>query len=299
MAGWGKRLEKTDSCSQTQMPKGVVDPAGAARRIRLATYPPSPALQPFVDYHWVVQWDLEGRPPETQRVLPYPNAHLVFDRGRTAIHGVVRGAFERKVEGAGKLLGVRFKPGGLRPFLPHPLSRLADRTMPVDGVLGVAGAEAELRVLGAEAGRSGEPGGGNAASAGGGRSDADMVQAAEALLAAALPPVDPRALLVQRAVEAAAAEDGPVSVAALSALLGIEERTLQRLFSNYVGVSPKWVIQRFRLQEATWQLGRAAAPDLAALAARLGFFDQAHFTRGFTQLVGKPPLEYWKSQQAA
>lgn len=285
-----KRLEKADSDAQKQMPKGVVDPVGAARRIRLATYPPSAALQPFVDYHWVVQWDLDGRQPETQRVLPYPNAHLVFDRGRTAIHGVVRGAFERKLEGAGKVLGVRFKPGGLRPFLPHPLSRLADRTMPVDEVLGVAGAEAELRVLGEAGGSQG---------AGGERSDRDMVAAAEAMLAAALPPVDERARLVQQAVEAAAAENGPVSVAALSGLLGIEERTLQRLFSNYVGVSPKWVIQRFRLQEATWRLGRAAAPDLAALAAQLGFFDQAHFTRGFTQLVGKSPLEYWKSQQAA
>ncbi|KQV79499.1 hypothetical protein ASD15_19450 [Massilia sp. Root351] len=282
-------MEKTDN-GGAPMPKGVVDPAAAARRIRLASYPPSPALQPFVDYHWVVQWDRNGGPPQTQRVLPYPNAHLVFDRGNTAIHGVVRGAFERKVEGAGKVLGVRFKPGGLRPFLPHPLSRLADRTMPVDGMLGVAGVEAERRVLGAEAG-------GNGGDAGEARSDTDMVQAAEALLAAVLPPADPRALLAQRAVAAAAAEDGPVSVAALSDLLGIEERTLQRLFSNYVGVSPKWVIQRFRLHEATWQLGRAAAPDLAALAARLGFFDQAHFTRGFTRLVGKPPLEYWKSQQ--
>lgn len=286
-------MEKTDSA--LRMPKGVVDPAGAARRIRLATYPPSPALQPFVDYHWVVQWDLDGRQPETQRVLPYPNAHMVFDRGCTAIHGVVRGAFERKVEGAGKVLGVRFKPGGLRPFLPHPLSRLADRTMPVDGVLGVPGAEAELRVLGAEASsaRSGSGGSGGDV-----HSDSAMVAAAEAMLGARLPPVDERALLAQQAVEAAAAANGPVSVAALSAQLGIEERSLQRLFSNYVGVSPKWVIQRFRLQEATWQLGRAAAPDLADLAARLGFFDQAHFTRGFTQLVGKPPLEYWKSQQA-
>ena len=289
-----KRLEKTDNGAP--LPKGVVDPAGAARRIRLATYPPSPALQPFVDYHWVVQWDLDGRSPETQRVLPYPHAHLVFERDRSAIHGVVRGAFERKVEGAGKVLGVRFKPGGLRPFLPHPLSRLADRTMPVDDVLGVTGAEAELRVLGEQAWRGADSGTGET---GCGRSDAQMLQAAEALLAAVLPPPDPRALLAQRAVEAAAAENGPVSVAALSDRLGIEERTLQRLFSNYVGVSPKWVIQRFRLQEATWQLGRATAPDLAALAARLGFFDQAHFTRGFTQLVGKPPLEYWKSQQGA
>lgn len=284
MLGSEKRLEKTDSGAQ--LPKGVVDPAAAARRIRLACHAPSPALQPFVDYHWVVQWDLQDRPPEMQRVLPYPNAHLVFDRGQTAIHGVVRGAFDRKVEGAGKVLGVRFKPGGLRPFLPHPLSRLADRTMPVDDVLGLPGEEAERRVLGCP-------------ERDGGSSDAAMVAAAEALLMAVLPPVDERALPAQQAVAAAAAENGPVSVAALSQQLGIEERTLQRLFSNYVGVSPKWVIQRFRLQEATWQLGRAAAPDLAELAARLGFFDQAHFTRSFTQLVGKPPLEYWKSQQAA
>lgn len=263
---------------KTDIPKGVVDPLGAARRIRLATYPPSAALQPFVDYHWVVEWDMGARPPETQRVLPFPNAHLVFDLGRTAIHGVVRGAFERKVEGAGRVLGIRFKPGGLRPFLDHPLSRLADRTMPVDRVLGMDGAEAERRVLGQE-------------------NDAAMVAAAEAMLGAALPAQDERALLAASAVQAAAAEHGPASVAALSEQLGIEERSLQRLFSNYVGVSPKWVIQRFRLQEAAWQLAKPAPADLAALAARLGFFDQAHFTRSFSKLVGQSPLEYWKSQQ--
>lgn len=266
-------MQKTDT------PKGVVDPLGAARRIRLATYPPSAALQPFVDYHWVVEWDMGARPPEVQRVLPYPNAHLVFDRGQTAIHGVVRGAFERKVEGAGRVLGVRFKPGGLRPFLAQPLARLADRTMPVDEVLGIAGAEAELRVLGQE-------------------SDEAMVAAADSMLAHALPAPDERALLAAEAVRAAAAEHGPISVAALSAQLGVEERSLQRLFSNYVGVSPKWVIQRFRLQEAAWQLAQAAPADLAALAVRLGFFDQAHFTRSFSKLVGQSPLEYWKSQQS-
>lgn len=266
-------MQKTDT------PKGVVDPLGAARRIRLATYPPSAALQPFVDYHWVVEWDMGARPPELQRVLPYPNAHLVFDSGRTAIHGVVRGAFERKVEGAGRVLGIRFKPGGLRPFLAHPLSRLADRTMPVDELLGIDGAEAEQRVLGQQ-------------------SDEAMVAAAEALLGARLPAQDERAQLAAQAVQAAAAEHGPVSLTALSEQLGMEERTLQRLFSNYVGVSPKWVIQRFRLQEAAWQLAKPEPADLAALAARLGFFDQAHFTRSFSKLVGRSPLEYWKSQQA-
>jgi transcriptional regulator GlxA family with amidase domain len=202
----------------------------------------------------------------------------VFDKGRTAIHGVVRGAFDRTVEGAGRVLGVRFKPGGLRPFIGQPLSRLADRTMAVDDVLRVATAEAEQRVLGQD-------------------SDASMVAAAESMLIASLPRADPRALLAEQAVNAAAAVNGPASVDALADQLGMEERSLQRLFSNYVGVSPKWVIQRFRLQEATWRLGQCDSVDLSALADQLGFFDQAHFTRNFTRLVGKSPLEYWKSQQ--
>lgn len=271
-------MDKPDTAPAT--PKGVVDPLGMARRIRLATYPPSAPLALFVDYFWIVEWDMGARAPEIQRVLPYPNAHLVFDRGQSAIHGVVRGAFERTVAGAGRVLGVRFKPGGLRPFIGHPLARLTDRTMPVDDVLRLPTMDAEQSVLD---------------SAG----DTGMTGAAEAMLLAVLPAPDPRALVAAQAVAAAAAADGPASVAALCAQVGIEERALQRLFSNYVGVSPKWVIQRYRLQEASWRLARPGPVDLAALASELGFFDQAHFTRHFTKLVGASPLEYWKSQQGA
>jgi len=286
MSSMEKILHKPDTDATilsplgAEIPKGIVDPAGAARRIRLASYPPSPPLQCFVDYFWIVEWNMHGRAPEIQRVLPYPNAHLVFDQGQTAIHGVVRGAFERTVEGAGRVLGIRFKPGGLRAFIDLPLTRLVDRTMPVDDVLKIGTAEAEQRVLGQD-------------------NDDSMVAAAESLLLAVLPPPDPRALLAEQAVNAAAATHGPISVAALSEQLGIEERSLQRLFSNYVGVSPKWVIQRFRLQEATWHLARPGPVDLSALAGQLGFFDQAHFTRDFKKLVGQSPMEYWKSQQGS
>lgn len=139
-------LDKPDTSAGAA--KGLVDPRGAAQRLRLATYPPSPALAPFVEYFWVVQWDLPGRTPEVQRVLPYPNAHLVFEHGQSAIHGVVRGAFERTVSGAGRVLGVRFHPGGLRPFIDRPLSAFADRTLPLDAALKNGAQGAERRVLG-------------------------------------------------------------------------------------------------------------------------------------------------------
>ena len=277
-------MDKTDStmnllAARGQAPKGIVDPQAAARRIRLATYPPAAALAPFVDYFWVVEWDRRGCAPQTQRVLPYPNAHLVFELGRTAIHGVVRGAFDRPLSGAGKVLGVRFAPGGLRPFITQPLSTFTDTTIAADALLGMPAAQAEARVLGES-------------------DDLAMVAQAQALLLARLPQVDDAALLAARLTAAAAAHNGPASVAQLCETMAIGERRLQRLFANYVGVPPKWVIQRYRLQEAIWRLAQPDAPDLASLAQALGFFDQAHFSRSFAELVGSTPLDYRRSQLA-
>ena len=277
-------MDKTDStinllAARGQAPKGIVDPQAAARRIRLATYPPAAALAPFVDYFWVVEWDRRGCAPETQRVLPYPNAHLVFDLGRTAIHGVVRGAFDRPLSGAGKVLGVRFAPGGLRPFITQPLSTFTDTTIAADALLGMPAAQAEARVLGES-------------------DDLAMVAQVQALLLARLPQVDDAALLAARLTAAAAAHNGPASVAQLCENMAIGERRLQRLFANYVGVPPKWVIQRYRLQEAIWRLAQPDAPDLASLAHALGFFDQAHFSRSFAELVGSTPFDYRRSQLA-
>ncbi|MDQ2988130.1 MAG: helix-turn-helix domain-containing protein [Pseudomonadota bacterium] len=269
-------MDKPDTSAGA--PKGVVDPRGAAQRLRLATYPPSPALAPFVECYWVVQWDMQGRSPEMQRVLPYPNAHLVFDQGKSAIHGVVRGAFDRTVSGAGRVLGVRFHAGGLRPFIDQPLSAFADRTIPLDAALKSGAQDAERRVLGAP-------------------DDAGMVAVVESMLVRSLPAPDPQATLAREFVAAAAVTHGPVNVAELCARTSMSERSLQRLFGNYVGASPKWVIQRYRLQEAMAHLGSADTPDLAGLAQALGFFDQAHLTRDFTALVGHAPMAYWRSQQ--
>ncbi len=70
----------------------------------------------------------------------------------------------------------------------------------------------------------------------------------------------------------------------------INKRTLQRLFSQYVGVSPKWVIKRFRLLEAVGELSKNKKADWTKLALELGYFDQAHFIKDFKSIIGKTPL---------
>lgn len=79
---------------------------------------------------------------------------------------------------------------------------------------------------------------------------------------------------------------------ALAAHAGMSLRTLQRVFTEYVGIGPKWVIQRFRLLDAAQAAHDGVEVDWAELAAGLGFSDQAHLTRLFTRVVGVPPATY-------
>ena len=81
-------------------------------------------------------------------------------------------------------------------------------------------------------------------------------------------------------------------VGELAAALGLPVRRLQRLFANYVGVSPKWVMRRARLQEAAMRAEQGGRVDWAELAVSLGYADQAHLTRDFTAVIGVPPARY-------
>jgi AraC-like DNA-binding protein len=81
-------------------------------------------------------------------------------------------------------------------------------------------------------------------------------------------------------------------VETLAADLGLSVRGLQRLFAEHVGIGPKWVIRRYRLHEVTERMATGADIDWAALAADLGYTDQAHFIRDFRNMFGEPPTHY-------
>ena len=127
----------------------------------------------------------------------------------------------------------------------------------------------------------------------------DRVALLTDFLAADWPDPDPTAQLMAGLVETIAGDGGITRVAPVAEQAGLTVRSLQRLFAEYVGAGPKWVIQRCRLQDAA---ARVAAQDdeldWAALAAELGFADQAHLTRAFTATIGVPPATYARQARA-
>jgi AraC-like DNA-binding protein len=123
-----------------------------------------------------------------------------------------------------------------------------------------------------------------------------MIHAANSLLEHRLPPPDPTIDEVCVIVACARRDGGPLRVEALADEARLSVRTLQRLFHEYVGISPKWVIRRYRLQEAAQRLATGHNVKLADLAAELGYFDQAHLARDFTRLFGCSPSNYRRTQ---
>lgn len=238
-------------------------PGGTTRHVR---YPPSADLAFWVEHYWVVEWDL--REPFVAQNLPHPSVHLVIgDESR--VMGVVSGRHTRVLEGHGRVFGIKLRPGAFRPILGRAVSTITDRQLPLRDFFG----SLEDEILSTT-------------------DDRARIDIAEAHLRENLPPRDAKIDEVNRIMDLVLADRGITQVEHLVQHSGTGKRTLQRLFSEYVGVSPKWVINRYRLHEALERAAAGESVDWTALALDLGYFDQAHFIRDFKKLVGKTPTEY-------
>ncbi|GAA0257718.1 helix-turn-helix domain-containing protein [Cryptosporangium japonicum] len=235
---------------------------------------PSAELAPFVEHYWAVRWDLRGQEPFRQLLPPRVNVHLSFVDGEAGmVRGPDRRFSHRSLADAGQVFGVAFRPGAFRPFLDGPVSSLAGRSVTAASIFG---RDVEPSVVASIF-------------------DRDAVSpppAVESLLLARGPVLTTAATAARDAVELIASEPALTRVEALAARLDVGVRSLQRLFAEHVGLGPKWCIRRYRLAEATSRLESGADVDWAALAAELGYADQAHLGRDFTAVLGEPPGRY-------
>ncbi|RKG99708.1 AraC family transcriptional regulator [Corallococcus carmarthensis] len=269
--------------SNAGKPRGLLYPRPDPRHFEHVRVLPAEDLRPWVEHFWAVRWDLRGQPPYLQQSLSHPSVHWAFQDGTSRVGGVPQGRFSITLEGLGGVFSIKFRPGGFFPFVGTPVSALTrQRTVSPGPLLGPAALELEAAILATDVTRD---------------ADRERIALAEAFLRAHKPRPDPNVALVQELVARILEDRAVTKVEDLLTPGGPGLRTLQRLFSRYVGVNPKWVIQRYRLHEAAERLREVPPPELARLALELGYFDQAHFIRDFRRIVGCTPAEY--ARQAA
>lgn len=267
MAG-GPHLEETEPTGDGRA-RGLVSDRASGNRIEAKTFAPPDVLAPYVAALWTGRWDLRGQAPHTTELLADPCPHFVYEDGGPhagrRVVGVWTELWTRTLEDRGRVWGVKIRAGGIRAFTDVPAHELTNRIRPLEEIVAEPPDERAVFERGHEA----------------------LVpwltehlrEDADASLAIAL-------------VDAIAADSEITTVDELTKVAGVSVRPLQRLFREHVGASPKWVIRRNRLQEVALRIERGDAPNLADLAAELGYADQAHLTRDFKAATGRSPAQF-------
>jgi PAS domain S-box-containing protein len=83
----------------------------------------------------------------------------------------------------------------------------------------------------------------------------------------------------------------PIEVADLAAAARMSVAQLERTARRVLGLSPKQLVMRFRLEEGL-RLLTTTELSMADVAHRCGYYDQSAFSRHFRKVVGSPPAAY-------
>ncbi|WP_248924436.1 helix-turn-helix domain-containing protein [Paenibacillus hamazuiensis] len=259
-------------------PIGLLNGKSGTAKFNLTLHPPAEHLAYFVEHYWIVQWDLRGEEPFFSENLPHPSVHLVFEKNNTRIVGVVTGKFGYLLEDRGAVFGIKFRPGAFYPFARIPVSRITDKSAKLEQFFEADGQELENKILS-------QP------------SPELMVKLAESFLSEKVPERDPAVELIGRIHQTIISDRELKRVEAVAARFQMTLRSLQRLFNQYVGVSPKWVIQRYRLHEIAERMAEEENLNWSELAAELGYHDQTHLIKAFKSIIGMAPEQYFQRKR--
>lgn len=250
------------------------DPEVAFSRFRLGA-----DLDDLVRHVWVARWDVPAGAVRPQRVLTYPSANAVLQPAGASLHGPSRVLTTQDLTGRSWVVGVLLRPAAARLLTTTEPARLVGRWEPLpDAPLPAVAAAMAGPATAAE------------------REVATVLRAWFAPVAAR---VDDAGRLANAACRVAEERADVRRVSDLADLLGTTTRTLSRVVRQHTGLTPKWLMECRRLQAAATRLFADPGADLAALAAELGYADQAHFTRRYRAVVGETPARTRRHAPAA
>jgi AraC-like DNA-binding protein len=169
--------------------------------------------------------------------------------------------------------GVHFKPAGVYPFLPLPLSELHNQVVPVDAIWGRFANQIRERLHAAPTIQEG-------------------LALLERLLLARLAEATHGLDVVQYAIEAIDRQHGSLSIRALSDHIGISESHLGTQFKRMVGIPPKELARFYRFSHIVTSIDPAQPVDWVEVARQARFYDLSHLNKDFQAFTGHNPTDY-------
>lgn len=83
-----------------------------------------------------------------------------------------------------------------------------------------------------------------------------------------------------------------VEISTISSEIGISNRYLEKIFSDKLGISPKFFARVIRFQNSLQYMVGKRRKLLTEVALKAGYYDQSHFIREFREFSGVTPQTY-------
>lgn len=253
--------------------------------------PPSRLLSPYVRSYWHFRCDTPLLTYRDEYMHPLGRFGIGFNFGdslRLDAQAITEPLFldgvntiSRRMSFLGhvELMGVSFHEGGAFPFLGIPLIELQNAISLLDAL-----GRPDLLRLHAQLQEA--------------KSLPARIHLLEEWLLSRLLPGRERDGLIHASLNKLRKSMGHLPIPELAQEFSISQRQLERLYQNQVGVSPKQYSQLLRVETARLALRQMNKSSTANLAVELGFYDQPHFIREFSAVIGLTPYAYMKRKRS-
>jgi AraC-like DNA-binding protein len=256
--------------------------------LRMASQAPHPAAAAYVRRY--IAWEERSAAPVVRRESASVDIPLILSLGAPfavrpvagggggahRVGSFVAGVHDHPVDtehpGVARGVQVDLSPLGARMLLGIPMSELARRTVDLEDLLGRQARLLVERLADAPAGSA-------------------RLAIVDRFMVRRLDRARPPAPDIEWAWRRLRASGGRIGAGALAAELGCSGRHLAARFRDGVGVGPKLAGRILRFEAAQEALRRVPESGLGAVAARCGYYDQAHLHRDVRAFAGATPAE--------
>jgi AraC-like DNA-binding protein len=244
---------------------------------------PNARLSNYIDSYWVASGSI-GHDPINYHVLPDCCTDIILNLGDTILSsnntdhlnrhqsyliGTSTKFSEVSLMGSIDLVGIRFKPLGLKAFIPHfHLGELKNQMI-------------EVNIFEIDRIFNGKN-----------PTKQSIKHQLDAYLLHIIQQGYTSNNIISTAIQIIKQRQGLLKISELSWSVNTSERNLERLFSANIGLTPKEFSRITRLMNVKKALRNEVNKDLSQVAFDFNYYDQSHFTKDFFDFAGELPSTY-------
>ncbi|MEQ9364035.1 MAG: helix-turn-helix domain-containing protein [Leptospirales bacterium] len=281
--------------------------------MRYRQFPPPPALTEFVRHFWTLSESTGSsstRRSREFRIIADGSPGLIFQDPAQGglcfdavkelppafVYGQATRHAELRLKGGFRTIGVSFAPHGLKALFGNDAHEITDSCIDISEADPAGGPQLVTDLT-----HSGAPPGFPSPDEGSPRRLELLVRYLGALTERRRSGGSISATATARqAVDMILKTHGNITPAGLLAVLRISERSLERIFKQHVGLTPRMFARICRFQSALHRLKSSDCEHgrLTEIAFDADYADQSHFIRSFREFAGFSPREFQRESRA-